>query len=712
MIVNIGSTGASIIFIKLLTDLSSQTRLDLSGQTLPDLSGKILNNLSGKILNNLSGKILNNLSHIPEQQIDSVPIVSAILDSIINIPEAKDSTTNVPEVPDQRINEIFYSFVILLFIVIFANNILSLVRRLCRKKSKFYNTIFVENIIRTIDKLIKSATYETDQDHGSDEKIKAMSSFIWVYDNITDNIVNTMIRSIHSLSFCLYIMYYDSHLIPILIVVYIVLGKYVIPYINEQSEKTNGMEESEKLTIKSEENDDIKTKELITKKVVNVETLRETAHCDYITEDIIKLNPNLVTLYESNLATNIRPDSVLCYIDIIKYYADNMSRWFDSHDMVNVIQNMIIFIIICLLFVTKQYSVIVSVLLNKDSMFSLIHTYSSMQQLEKNAELSMKGIVEILQAIDDKEKELLAAGIKRPEPINIPTTGSERNKIESLVIHGLQINIPAQKKNIPVNQSNEEFCMTIDKKQSLFQSLSQSLSQSQSLSLSVADDRYIYLEYVHIALRTGKVLVVDGPTGCGKTLLLRTMAGFNTNKMCKTMRINFDGGKSCDGQFNQILGSRYYVGQTILEQFKYNGKLAHPLFKLFPGAKSIDSVTRFLIEGFVMNPCNIPDELTESPHSKLSGGELQRYVLASQIWSAIQIKSDFIILDEVDRALDKGTAIRVIEWIVNNVPSFFVIVSHLTEVKDMLLEKNYISQIWTYDSSDKYQIKIVPELIE
>ena len=85
-------------------------------------------------------------------------------------------------------------------------------------------------------------------------------------------------------------------------------------------------------------------------------------------------------------------------------------------------------------------------------------------------------------------------------------------------------------------------------------------------------------------------------------------------------------------------------------------------------------------------------------------------IVASQIWQAMNICPDIIIMDEIDKALDKETAVHVMSWIVANVNSFFVIVSHLTEVKQMLFDGNYVSQVWTYeDGFNNGQINIISD---
>jgi len=76
------------------------------------------------------------------------------------------------------------------------------------------------------------------------------------------------------------------------------------------------------------------------------------------------------------------------------------------------------------------------------------------------------------------------------------------------------------------------------------------------------------------------------------------------------------------------------------------------------------------------------------------------------IWKILILEPDIVILDEIDKALDKDTAVHILSWIIKNVPSFFILVTHLSEVKDALLTQNVINQIWNYDLTDKVVSKI------
>lgn len=183
--------------------------------------------------------------------------------------------------------------------------------------------------------------------------------------------------------------------------------------------------------------------------------------------------------------------------------------------------------------------------------------------------------------------------------------------------------------------------------------------------------------------------------------------------MCLNVEAKLKSGESVSAEFNQLIGSKCYIGQLLADVYKYNGKINLPLYKLFLGAENIDQVADFLKTVFLLKDSCIPSSLEDNPHSRLSGGEIRRYVLASQIWQVLRIHPDIVIMDEIDKALDKETAVHIMSWIMENINCFFIVVSHLTEVKQMLFDKKYVSQVWTYDEkSDTDRVNIKTQLIE
>jgi len=408
-----------------------------------------------------------------------------------------------------------------------------------------------------------------------------------------------------------------------------------------------------------------------------------------------------IELEYSKDGSTVRPNIVQRYMEIIRFYSSKRVNWDDSYQLLQTTQHIIISLILISMFYTGRYETAIVILINRYTMFSMINTFSNLSLIEHNAERSLEPVQKILMAIDKQLEEnknsrtltqLIPTGLNSCTLTQLIPTISRpdlRRRVRSVYIDSMKIQIPAQKafKNngTIVNTKNKEL-----------------------LPQPVEYDRYVYLESAHLNYEIGKALLIEGVTGCGKSITVNALAGLYTKLICNSMVIDFSDGSHVTAEFNSILGSRCYISQMLSDEYKFNGKITLPLFKLFPGAHNIEEITDFLVNVFAMNPASIPEAITEHPHSKLSGGEIQRYVVATQIWQALRIKPDMLILDEVDRALDKETAVKVMSWIIANVKCFFVIVTHLSEVKQMLMEKQCVSQIWSYSTSesDKQQIKI------
>jgi ABC-type glutathione transport system ATPase component len=327
------------------------------------------------------------------------------------------------------------------------------------------------------------------------------------------------------------------------------------------------------------------------------------------------------------------------------------------------------------MFYNERYDTALIILINKYALFSAIDTFGRLKRIEQDSERSLSPIQKILRTIDDQLNDHQIQNIAVPKQLirNAHDDLQLQPHIQSINIEEMKIIIPGQKTKSNLMVENE-------------------INPSNY-------DRIVYLNTGCINYQIGKALLLDGVTGCGKSVTLNTIAGLYSGKICREMRIRFTDNTIIDGEFNQILESRCYISQMLSDDFKYRGKIALSMDKMFPGA-NIEEINDFLIEVFLLKPQSIPTSLTDTPQANLSGGEIQRYVVASQIWRAIRIMPDMLILDEIDRALDKETAIHVISWILTNIKSFFVIVSHLSEVKQMLMNKKIISQIWTYRISD------------
>lgn len=579
-------------------------------------------------------------------------------------------------------------FAMLLLGVLFASDLSNFINRMARPRSSIYKTQIIQRIETKVWEHMQKASHETDKEHGIGDKFEALNRFMWVYDSITDTIIDASVQTTRSLALCLYIIYQEPLVSVVLMIVYTVIWRHINNINNTKKSSECGQKFWERAYYDLSNQGITKINPLYDQLYRKDDVRNETANGVIDIENIQTIEMN----FTKNDAI-IRPNVVDRYMETIRYYSAKHAKYGDSYDFLQIAQNSIICLILVAMFYTGRYETAIVILINRHTVFSMINTFSNLKRLEKNAERSMEPVTKILEAVDNQINTHMIQGICEPKQLIDTTKEGFRRRIKSVDINQMKTVIPAQKS---LKRENK-------------QSNDQDLETDSQNPHPIKHDRHVLLESGHIDYKVGKCLLLEGVTGCGKSVTINAIAGLYTRGICRDMQVNWTDDTHTDGEFNQLLGSRCYVSQMLSDEFKFNGKITLPMFKLFPGAKSIEEITRFLVDVMALKYESIPESLTDHPHSKLSGGELQRFVVATQIWRTLRLKPDMLILDEVDRALDKETAVRVMRWIVTNVECFFVIVTHLSEVKQMLLEKGCVSQIWNYQipDSDIHQIKIV-----
>lgn len=592
---------------------------------------------------------------------------------------------------DVSMTLIYFAF--LLIGVLFATDISNYIKRWTRPRSTVYKDQITERIKTKVISQMEKASHETDKEHGIDDKAEALSRFMWVYDNITDTLIDAAVQTTRSLALCAYIIYQEPVIFFVLLIVYSVVWRYVIPYINKKKKKTDsGQKFWERAYYDLSVVGNAKINPLYNQLYRDDDVELGNVNGIIDIENVAKME---VGLTKDDVI--VRPNVVKRYMETIRYYSSKNANWNDSYEILQITQHIIIGFILISMFYTRRFETAIVILINYHTMFSMINTFSNLSRIEQNAGRSIEPLQKILDAVDKQLEDNARLMIHIPTQLISSSKTEIRRHVRSVRIDNMKILIPAQKA-----LKKESFIETDE------------TENKELVPKPVEYDRYVYLESGRIDYEIGKVLLLEGVTGCGKSVTINAITGLYTKNICKSMMIDFSDGSCCESEFNSILGSRCYVSQLLSDEYKFNGKITLPLFKLFPGARDIGEITNFLVDVFALKPASVPESLTDHPHSKLSGGELQRYVVATQIWRVLRIKPDMLVLDEVDRALDKETAVKVMSWIITNVKCFFVIVTHLTEVKQMLMDKRCVSQVWTYESSesDKQQIKIVPHIIE
>ena len=388
-------------------------------------------------------------------------------------------------------------FVFLLIGILFATDISNIIKSWTRPKTTIYKTQINERILTTIAAHLEKASHETDKEYGISDKSEALNKFTWVYDNIIDTIIDATVQTTRSMALCMYIIYQEPLIFFVLVTVYYIIWRYVIPYINIEHKKNTSSQKFWERTYY----------DIATNKNNKINPLYKQLYRD----DDIKLenknglidieNATKIELEYSKDGTTVRPNIVRRYMEIIRFYASKRVNWDDSYELLQTTQHVIISLILISMFYTGRYETAIVILINRYTMFSMINTFSNLSRIEHNAERSLEPMQKILMAIDKQLEEnensptltQLIPTISRPEL---------RRHVRSVYIDSMKIPIPAQKvfKNITTIVNTVNTVNTENK---------------ELLPKPVEYDRYVYLESAHLNYDIGKALLIEGVTGCG-----------------------------------------------------------------------------------------------------------------------------------------------------------------------------------------------------
>lgn len=166
------------------------------------------------------------------------------------------------------------------------------------------------------------------------------------------------------------------------------------------------------------------------------------------------------------------------------------------------------------------------------------------------------------------------------------------------------------------------------------------------------------LDTIDLHVRQGEFVVIVGPTGCGKTTLLRALAGLikreQTKELSGIARINgIPISKINDDLNNHHVGIQF---QNPDDQITGWTPREEVMFGLENIGLTSEEISRKVEESLEL--ADLGDK-ADIPIEKLSGGQKQRLVSAA----VVAMEPDVILLDEPTSNLDLRSRARLIEYL-------------------------------------------------
>lgn len=177
----------------------------------------------------------------------------------------------------------------------------------------------------------------------------------------------------------------------------------------------------------------------------------------------------------------------------------------------------------------------------------------------------------------------------------------------------------------------------------------------QTVEISRSFDERLVLDRVSMNIDPGDRLALVGPSGSGKSLLLRTIAML---EQCHAGEVRWHGEAVTAANATAYRSQVVYVRQTparfsgtVEQHLRRPFQLAIHRGRAFDRTHAVEQLERV----------GRPESFLNQPHDELSGGEAQLVALIC----AIQLDPAVLLLDEPTSALDETTAVQA-ETLIGN----------------------------------------------
>lgn len=178
-------------------------------------------------------------------------------------------------------------------------------------------------------------------------------------------------------------------------------------------------------------------------------------------------------------------------------------------------------------------------------------------------------------------------------------------------------------------------------------------------------DGKILAHNISFQVQDNDKIIISGPTGCGKSSLLKTLNLFNLNL---DGNITYNNTLLTDYQPCHLRSEIIYLMQ---EPYLPEGKVIESFNEPFTFHCSRKKEFSESSLRQLLPQVNLDNEILSKRVKQLSGGEKQRIALLQ----AILLQPQILLLDEPSSALDKDTSATVADWLLS-LPLTVIAVSH------------------------------------
>jgi len=195
--------------------------------------------------------------------------------------------------------------------------------------------------------------------------------------------------------------------------------------------------------------------------------------------------------------------------------------------------------------------------------------------------------------------------------------------------------------------------------------------ECKNISITHGDKKYI--NKLNIRINLNEVWTISGPSGKGKTTLLKYLAGFTEDYFTYNGQVCLDG-----INITQTMPSKRDVAMLFQDDF------------LFPNLNILENLNLINRCDYV-NPVKLLEEtnlsyLSNKFPESISGGELSRILLIR----LILLNTSVLLLDEPFNGIDEDNKRKTISFFMNIFKKYKKKVLLVTHLEDEILDKNKI----------------------